>query len=738
MQKQELKIEGMTCAACARAVERAAGKSPGVVEASVNLTTERLTLEMEDGAKLKSVQKAIEKAGYRALDADAAFDPGKKDEEVRGMWRRFIASACFAVPLFLIAMVPMLLEMAGVNIPDWMNPMAHPKPHAVIQLILTTPILVIGRSFFIVGFKTLWKRNPNMDSLIAIGSSAAYLYSLYGVFRIFTGAHHADLYFESAGVILTLITLGKTMEAVSKGKTSDTIKRLIGLSPKTANVERDGGEVGIPVGEVSVGDIVVVRPGEKIPVDGVVISGSSAVDESMLTGESMPVEKRPGDPVTGATVNTFGSFRFKVNRIGEDTALAQIIRAVQDAQGKKAPIQRIADKISGVFVPAIMIIALITLVVWMLLGQGMQHALINAVSVLVIACPCALGLATPTAIMVGTGLGAERGILFKGGDSLEGLSSANAVVLDKTGTITRGKPELTDVTALSPYGENDLLALVAAGESRSEHPLASAIVEGAKSRGLTLEPAEDFAAHAGRGVSATVAGKRLYIGTRSFMMEQGLDVSPLEDAGVKWENQGKTAMFVAVDGGLAGAVAVADTVKESSRDAIAQMKALGLEVYMITGDNQRTAQSVAAQVGVDHVLAEVLPERKGEEVQRLQAEGKKVIMVGDGINDAPALAAADIGMAIGTGTDIAMETAGVTLMSGDLHGVPTAIWLSRRTMRKIRQNLFWAFVYNSIGVPFAALGYLSPIVASAAMALSSVSVVTNSLSLKRFKPEDAS
>ncbi|MCX5781056.1 MAG: copper-translocating P-type ATPase, partial [Firmicutes bacterium] len=577
--------------------------------------------------------------------------------------------------------------------------------------------------------------SANMDVLIAMGTSAAYFFSVYNMFfQVVEPGMMKDLYFEAAAIIITLILLGKYLEAVAKGRTSDAIKKLAQLQAKTARVIRQGQEEDIPIEEVVLGDLVVVRPGEKVPVDGKIMEGNSALDESMLTGESLPVDKKVGDLVYGATLNKVGVFKLEATRIGKDTALAQIIKMVEDAQGSKAPIQKIADQVAGVFVPTVLVIAALTFIAWYLGGAGINKALISAVAVLVIACPCALGLATPTAIMVGTGKGAENGILIKGGEYLEMAYKLDTVILDKTGTITKGLPEVTDIITWGSLDEKTALLLAAQTEKGSEHPLGVAIYEkGKREYGQIADPSS-FAAIPGQGVKAVVGDQEIYVGTRKLMLARGIATERVEEELIGLEDQGKTAMIMAVNGQLAAVLAVADTLKDSSPAAIAELQAMGIEVYMITGDNRRTAAAIAGQVGIKTVLAEVLPENKAQEVEKLKALGKHVAMVGDGINDAPALATADIGMAMGTGTDVAMEAADITLMRGDLRTIPAAIRLSRQTMRKIKQNLFWAFVYNIIGIPFAALGMLNPVIAGAAMAFSSVSVVTNSLSLKRFDP----
>jgi Cu+-exporting ATPase len=605
----------------------------------------------------------------------------------------------------------------------------------IVQLALATPVqFVIGYRFYKHAYKSLRSGSPSMDVLVALGTSAAYLYSIYnGFLRSLPVGQSPALYFEASAIIITLVLLGKLLEAVAKGRTSEAIKRLIGLQPKTARVLRSGEEVDIPIAEVQVGEVVLVRPGEKIPVDGEIIDGSSAVDESMITGESIPAEKAAGDPVIGATINTFGAFSFKASKVGKDTVLAQIIRVVEEAQGSKPPIQRLADRVAGIFVPVVLGVAVITFLIWLLAAGNLTMGLISAVAVLVIACPCAMGLATPTAIMVGTGKGAENGILIRSGESLELAYKLNVVVLDKTGTITRGKPSVTDVVSLNGWSRADLLRVAGAAEKNSEHPLGIAVFEAARSELKGIEESTEFQTTPGKGVQAVVEGRAVLIGTRSYLREHNVSIEAVEDQVNELEAAGKTVMLLSVDGTAQGLLAVADRVKDSSRRAIQVLKEMGLQVYMITGDNRRTAEAIGREVGVADIMADVLPERKAQAVEEIRKQGKIVAMVGDGINDAPALVTADIGMAMGTGTDIAMESADITLMNGDLMSVPIAIQLSQRTMRKIKQNLFWAFFYNIVGIPIAALGMLNPIIAGAAMAFSSVSVVSNSLSLRRFK-----
>jgi Cu+-exporting ATPase len=728
--KAVLNVTGMTCAACSARIEKKLGKLNGVSSANVNLTTQKATVEYNPAEiKISDMISAVKSLGYgaeRAEEVTADREKEQREKEIRSLRITLIISAILASPLLLA----MIMAMVGIDIPFLHNP--------YFQLIVATPIqFVIGSRFYKHAYYALRSKSANMDVLISMGTSAAYFFSLYNVF--FEPAKMGgmkDLYFEAAAVIITLILLGKYFEAVAKGKTSEAIKKLMGLQAKTARVLRNGTEEDIPIEEVEVGDIVVVRPGEKIPVDGKIIEGSSSIDESMLTGESLPVEKKPGDECIGATINKFGTFRFEATKVGKDTALSQIVKMVEDAQGSKAPIQKIADKVSGIFVPVVVGIAFMTFLIWLLITGDFTKAIVSAVAVLVIACPCALGLATPTAIMVGTGKGAENGILIKGGEHLETAYKLNAVVLDKTGTITKGQPEVTDVINLAGMGDNEILKLAAISEKNSEHPLGVAIYEkGKKKFGSILDP-DSFEAIPGRGIKALIGNRTVYVGTRKLMTEQSLDVDSIELLLAKLEDDGKTAMLMSVDNKLEAILAVADTLKENSKEAIEDLQGMGIEVYMITGDNKRTANAIAKQVGITNVLAEVLPENKAQEVEKLKSMGKVVAMVGDGINDAPALATANIGMAIGTGTDVAIEAADITLMRGDLNTIPAAIRLSRKTMRKIKQNLFWAFFYNIIGIPFAALGFLNPMIAGGAMAFSSVSVVSNSLSLKSFRPNN--
>ncbi len=728
--KAVLAVTGMTCAACSAKVEKKLGKLAGVSSANVNLTTQKATVEYNPSEiKVFDLINTVKSLGYgaeRAEEVTADREKEQREKEVRSLKLSLIVSVILSSPLVLA----MILSVIGIDVPALHN--------QYFQLIIATPVqFVIGFRFYKHAYYALRSKSANMDVLIAMGTSAAYFYSLYNVFFEPPKMDGMKaLYFEAAAMIITLILLGKYFEAVAKGKTSEAIKKLMGLQAKTARILRNGTETDIPIEDVEVGDIVIVRPGEKVPVDGKVIEGRSSIDESMLTGESLPVEKKLGDQCIGATINKFGTFRFEATKVGKDTALSRIVKMVEDAQGTKAPIQKIADRVSGIFVPSVVGIALVTFLLWFFITGDFTKAIISAVAVLVIACPCALGLATPTAIMVGTGKGAENGILIKGGEHLETAYKLNAVVLDKTGTITKGEPEVTDVIDLVGMDEKEILRLAAISEKNSEHPLGVAIFEKGKKEFGPVQDPDSFEAIPGRGIRAVVENRTVYVGTRKLMVEQQLETDPIENILAGLENEGKTAMLMAVDNKLAAVVAVADTLKDSSADAIKDLQSMGIDVYMITGDNRRTAEAIAKQVGITNVLAEVLPENKAQEVEKLKGQGKVVAMVGDGINDAPALVTANIGMAIGTGTDVAIEAADITLMRGDLKTIPAAIKLSRMTMRKIKQNLFWAFFYNIIGIPFAAFGLLSPIIAGGAMAFSSVSVVTNSLSLKRFRPNE--
>jgi P-type Cu+ transporter len=743
LEKATYAVEGMTCASCVARVEKALSEVEGVLSAEVNLATERATVTYDpELASYDNMARAVDAAGYKLVataEGGEALDRERRrrEHETRLLKAKLIYSAASAALI-------MILSMGGMHLPGLRE--IPERTMFVILFILATPVQFWpGLTFYRAAFKAARHRTTDMNTLIAVGTTAAYLYSVVATFiPSFISGTGLELavYYDASATIIALILLGRFLEARAKGRTSEAIRRLMDLRARTARVLRGGKELDVAVDEVRVGDIVIVRPGEKVPVDGLVEEGRSAVDESMLSGEPLPVEKGPGDEVTGATVNGTGSFRFRVTRVGSDTVLAQIIRLVEEAQGSKAPIQRLADRVASVFVPLVISIAAVTFLAWLLAGPepSFNFALINFVAVLVIACPCALGLATPTAIMVGTGKGAELGILIKGGEILETAGRLDVVVFDKTGTLTWGKPAVTDLVAVGNGGKNGLLALAASVERGSEHPLGETLVEEAKSRGLNLGEARDFQAYPGRGVYATLDGREVRLGNAAFMDEAGASLGELEVKAEDMAGEGKTVIYAMAGGELLGFVAVADTLKPMAPDAVSSLKRLGVEVVMLSGDRHSTAEAIARQVGVDRVLAEVMPADKAAEIARMQSEGKVVAMVGDGINDAPALAQADIGIAIGTGTDVALETSDITLISDDLRKVATAIELSRATLRTIRQNLFWAFIYNVIGIPIAAgLLYpvwgvlLNPIYAAAAMAFSSVSVISNSLRLKRFK-----
>ncbi|MCC0655066.1 MULTISPECIES: heavy metal translocating P-type ATPase [unclassified Clostridioides] len=749
--KIDMKIDGMTCAACAKAVERVVKKLDGVESISVNIATDKANIDYNPSkVKLSQIKAAIEKAGYKPIEevknkVDVDEDKLRKEKEMNTLFIKFIVAIVFAVPLFYIAMGPMIIKPIGPwPLPEILNPMTNTLNYALVQLILVIPVMIAGYKFYINGFKALFSLSPNMDSLVAIGTLAAFLYSLYTTVQIangqIQGMHHHQLYYESAGIIIALILLGKYLESKSKGKTSEAIKKLMGLQPKTAIVIVDGKEIETPIEEVGIGDIILVKPGTKIPVDGVVIEGYTSVDESMLTGESIPVEKNIGSKVTGASINKNGVIKFKAEKIGGDTALAQIIKLVEDAQGTKAPIAKLADTVSGYFVPIVIAIAIVSSLLWFLVGgKDIVFVLTIFISILVIACPCALGLATPTAIMVGTGKGAENGILIKGGEALESAHKVNTVIFDKTGTITEGKPKVTDIV-LNNVKEEYLIKIASSAEKGSEHPLGEAIVRYGEEKNIQIEKVDNFKAIPGAGIQVTINNENILLGNRKLMNDNNINLKDLEEKSNILASQGKTPMYIAVDGNLSGIIAVADVVKESSKKAIDILHDMGIKVAMVTGDNVKTANAIASQVGIDMVLAEVLPEDKSKEVEKLQNQGKFVAMVGDGINDAPALAKADIGIAIGSGTDVAIESADIVLMKSDLMDVPTAIKLSNETIKNIKQNLFWAFGYNTIGIPVAAgLLYifggplLNPMIAAAAMSLSSVSVVSNALRLKNFK-----
>jgi Cu+-exporting ATPase len=747
VEKVTLPIHGMSCASCVKKVEEALNGLGGVVRASVNFATEKATVQYIPGAvSMEDFRKAVTDAGYELLEVERVEREEMVDRErvvreaaYRKLKRRFIGGIILVIPVFVLA----YWRALGLsNLYD-----VGRQVNFSLQLFFQTPIQFwVGWQFYVGAWKSARHRSADMNTLIAVGTSAAYLYSVLAmVFPLLFAAKGlvAEVYFDTAGAIIVLILLGRLLEARAKGQTSEAIRKLMGLRAKTAMVLRDGREVDIPVEEVVIGDMVVVRPGEKIPVDGIITEGHSSVDESMVTGESMPVEKSAGDGLIGATINKTGTFTFEATKVGKDTVLSQIIEMVEEAQGSKPPIARLADTIAGYFVPAVIGIAIITFIVWYFFGPApaLTYAMLNFVAVLIIACPCALGLATPTSIMVGTGKGAENGVLIRGGEALETAHKLSAVVMDKTGTLTRGEPSVTDVVESDGFTEDEILRYAASAEKGSEHPLGEAIVNRAKQENIPLMNPENFNAIAGHGIEAMIDGRSLIMGNLKLMRDRGIPLDGLDKKAEELSGQGKTPMFVAIDREPAGIIAVADTLKENSKEAVDALHGMGVEVAMITGDNRKTAEAIARQIGIDRVLAEVVPEVKADEVRRLQAEGKRVGMVGDGINDAPALAQADVGIAIGTGTDVAMESADITLISGDLRGVVTAIALSRATIRNIKQNLFWAFAYNTILIPVAAgvlfpfFGILlNPIFAAAAMGLSSVTVVSNALRLKRFKP----
>ena len=750
MNVDDIKISGMTCASCVKAVERAVKKLDGVESVQVNLATEKATISYEVGkVKMYEIKNAIEKAGFKVLEIEKKQsvdeDKLRKEKEMKTLLTKFIVSAIFAIPLFYIAMGHMIPKPIGpLPLPKIINPDINPLNFALTQLFLTIPIVIAGNKFFSKGVKSMIAKAPTMDSLITIGSSAALIYSLYSLYLITQGdtmaVHH--MYFESAGVIITLVLLGKYFESRAKGKTGEAIKKLMGLSPKTAIIVKDDKEIEIPIEEVEVGDIIIVKPGSKIPVDGTVIEGHTSVDESMLTGESIPVEKNIGSSVVGASINKNGTIKFKAEKVGSDTAISQIIKLVEDAQGSKAPIAKLADIIAGYFVPVVVVIAIVAGLAWFISGKDVVFSLTVFIAVLVIACPCALGLATPTAIMVGTGKGAENGILIKGGEALETTHKINTIVFDKTGTITEGKPVVTDIITANNITEDELLKIAASAEKSSEHPLGEAIVRKCEEKNLGFYKVDKFMAIPGYGIEVIIENKDVLLGNIKLMKDKSIDIENLDIESDKLACEGKTPMYIAINNKIAGIIAVADILKENSAKAIKKLHEMGIEVAMITGDNKKTAQAIASQVGIDRVLAEVLPQDKSSEVKKLQEEGKFVAMVGDGINDAPALAQADIGIAIGSGTDVAMESADIVLMRSDLLDVPIAIRLSKSTMTNIKENLFWAFGYNVIGIPIAAgvlylFGgpLLNPVIAALAMAFSSTSVLLNALRLKRFKVE---
>ena len=753
MKTQKFDVTGMTCSACSARIEKNVNKTEGILEANVNLLTNSMTVKYDESVlSEEDIIKVVEDTGYGASTVMQKNKEIKKDakddkSEIREMKKRVIISLIFAIPLFYISMGHML---------NWPLPkIFHGTENALIfaftQFLLCLPVIIVNNKYYKVGFKTLFKGSPNMDSLIAIGTSAAAAYGVYAIYKIGYGLGHMDmdmvrqfsmdLYFESAAVVLALITLGKFLEARAKGRTSDAIKKLIDLSPKTALVERLGIEMEIPVEDVVKGDIIIVKPGQSIPVDGVIVFGSSSVDESMLTGESIPVEKKVGDKVVGASINKSGFFKFEAQKVGDDTTLAQIIKLVEEASSSKAPISKMADKISGIFVPIVIVIAVLATIVWLILGADFEFALSIGIAVLVISCPCALGLATPTAIMVGTGKGAENGILIKSAEALEIAHHVQTVVMDKTGTITEGKPRVTDLVA-DGIDEKEMLRIAASAEKGSEHPLADAIVEEAGKLNLELYDVENFEAIPGQGLRAVINNKKYYLGNLRLVNEQNINIKNFEEISTKFADEGKTPLYFADENNVLGIISVADIVKPTSQAAIKEFEAMGIEVVMLTGDNKKTAEAIRKQLGITRAVAEVLPQDKEKEIRKIQEQGRKVAMIGDGINDAPALARADVGIAIGAGTDVAIESADIVLIRSDLLDAVTAVQLSKATIKNIKQNLFWAFIYNTIGIPLAAgvfygiLGWkLNPMFAGAAMSLSSVSVVSNALRLKFFKPK---
>ena len=744
-EKKEYKLSGMTCAACAMTVEMAVKDLETVEDVSVNLATERLSLLPKAGFDSQQVLDAVAEAGYQAEEkgkdrpSDVSEEAEIKAQKLQKKKQELLILLITALPLLYISMG----SMVGLPLPSLLDHMAHPLVFVLSQLLLTLPAVWIGRGFYQRGFRNLIKQHPNMDSLIAVGTSAAFFYSLYSVSQVFLG-HHAfvhQLYFESVAVIIALVLLGKYLESSAKGKTSQAIQSLLELVPSQATVIRYGEAVTIDTEDIRVGDIIRIKPGERMPVDGLVTEGQTFVDESMMTGESVPIEKKVGDTITSATINQNGSIDYQATRVGSDTTLAQIVRLVEEAQGSKAPIAALADKISLYFVPIVLSLATLSALGWYFLaGESLSFSLSIFIAVLVIACPCALGLATPTAIMVGTGKGAENGILIKSGQALEAAYQLDTIVLDKTGTITVGKPSLTDLLPLSDFNRSDLLQLIASAEQHSEHPLAQAILEAAEEEGLDLLPVSHFKAIVGRGLLAQVEGRQLLVGNESLMEEKHIDSSAFQEQLLELSQEGKTAMFVAVDGQLAGIIAVADEMKSSSLSAVQELQSMGLEVIMLTGDREETAKAIAQKAGIQKVIAGVLPDGKAAAIKSLQEAGKKLAMVGDGINDAPALVQADVGIAIGSGADVAIESADVVLMHSDLQDVVKAIKLSQATIRNIKENLFWAFAYNTLGIPIA-MGLLhlfggpllNPMLAGLAMSLSSVSVVANALRLGRFK-----
>lgn len=750
--KQKFDVMGMTCSACSAHVEKSVKGLSGINDVNVNLLQNTMVVDFDD-SKLKEddIIKAVVDGGYNAVvkgKTQPNVEAKEVTSEIDSMKFRLIVSFAFLIPLMYISMG----HMMGFPLPSFFHGTQNAVTFAFTQLLLTIPIVYVNRKYYIVGFKTLFKGSPNMDSLIAIGSSAAIVYGIFAIYNIGYGLGHndidmvshysMDLYFESAAMILALITCGKYLEAKSKGKTSDAIKKLIDLAPKQATVVRDNKEVVIAVEDVAVGDIIVVKPGQSIPVDGIIVEGNSSVDESALTGESIPVEKNVNDKVIGATINKSGYFKFKALKVGDDTTLSQIVQLVEEASSSKAPIAKLADKVSGIFVPIVITIAVISTIVWLLLGYPFSFALSIGIAVLVISCPCALGLATPTAIMVGTGKGAENGILIKSAESLEIAHTINTVVLDKTGTITEGKPKVTDILLFDKLNEKELLTIAASVEKQSEHPLADAIVEKAVQDNITLVEINNFEAISGQGVIGEFDNKKIIAGNLKMMQNYNIDISKHTQTSNELAEKGKTPLYFAIDNKLVGIIAVADVIKQTSKQAIDEFKNMGIDVVMLTGDNKKTAEAIRQQLGITKVIAEVMPQDKEKEIRNIQSESKKVAMIGDGINDAPALARADVGIAIGAGTDVAIESADIVLIKSDLLDAVTAVQLSKSVIKNIKENLFWAFFYNSIGIPLAAGVFypilnwkLNPMFAAAAMSLSSVCVVTNALRLKSFKPK---
>lgn len=745
-----LKIGGMSCASCANAINKSINKLDGVENVDVNLATEKVTINYDSSKlKLSQIRNSIEKLGFKVLDKSESKnnldeDKLRKEREIKTLLVKFLIATIFSIPLLYIAMQPMIPKsLVLIELPKLINPTINPLNYALIQLFLVIPIIIVGYKFYVNGFKAFLNKSPNMDSLVAIGTLSSFLYSLYTTFKINNETMmlgHYQLYYESAGIIITLILFGKYLELKSKGKTSEAIKKLIGLQPKTALVLVDDSEIEIPIDEVEVGDIVIVKPGSKIPVDGIVVDGNTFVDESMLTGESIPIEKNIGDSVIGASINKNGSIKFKADKVGSNTVLSQIIKLVEDAQNKKAPIAKLADTVSGYFVPTVILISIISSLLWFIFGDKDLEFIIKIfTAILVIACPCALGLATPTAIMVATGKGAENGILIKSGEALELMHKVDTIVFDKTGTITEGKPQVTDIIPSKSINEDYLLKIAASAEKNSEHPLGEAIVRFGVEKEIKFINVDKFNAIPGYGIEATIDNKKVLIGNKKLMNDKNISFKDLYKIGDELSKQGKTPMYISMEDELLGIIAVADVIKENSKKTVEKLHDMGIKVAMLTGDNKNTANAISKEVGIDLVISEVLPQDKSNEINKLKEQGRFVAMVGDGINDAPALANSNVGIAIGNGTDIAIESADIVLMKSDLIDVLTTISLSKETIKNIKQNLFWAFAYNIVGIPIAAgvlyiFGgpLLNPMFAAMAMSLSSVSVISNALRLKRF------